>query len=112
MLQTFLPGLTPGHSLSTINPVNALLAGAFGSGLVRANTKYLKRVNLQKCFFKFNRLKNNLKTLEQKVDSFPQISTELNSRNWRKKFTVIDKELKKNTSCAYATVETQRITNL
>lgn len=39
---TFLPGVTPGVSLSTINPVKALLAGALGSGFVRANTKYLK----------------------------------------------------------------------
>lgn len=41
-VRTFPPGVTPGHSRSTMNPVNALLAGHLGSGLVRANTKYLK----------------------------------------------------------------------
>lgn len=39
---TFLPGVSPGVSRSTIKPLNALLAGHLGSGLVRANTKYLK----------------------------------------------------------------------
>lgn len=39
---TFLPGVMPGVSRSTIKPVKALLAGAFGSGFVRASTKYLK----------------------------------------------------------------------
>lgn len=38
---TFLPGVKPGESRSTIKPVNALLAGALGSGFVRAKTKYL-----------------------------------------------------------------------
>lgn len=38
---TLRPGVTPGQSLSTMNPVNALLAGHLGSGLVRASTKYL-----------------------------------------------------------------------
>lgn len=37
---TLRPGVTPGHSRSTMKPVNALLAGAFGSGLVLARTKY------------------------------------------------------------------------
>lgn len=37
---TFRPGITPGKSLSTIKPENAFEAGAFGSGFVRANTKY------------------------------------------------------------------------
>lgn len=39
---TFRPGVKPGESRSTINPVNALDAGALGSGFVRAKTKYLK----------------------------------------------------------------------
>ena len=37
---TFFPGRTPGVSRSTTKPVNALFAEAFGSGFVRARTKY------------------------------------------------------------------------
>lgn len=37
---TLRPGVTPGVSRSTMNAVNALLAGAFGSGFVRAKRKY------------------------------------------------------------------------
>lgn len=61
MFNSFLPGFTPSHSLSTMKPVNALLAGAFGSGLVRANTKYLQvKVRL---FFKMDvTIKKNLLT--------------------------------------------------
>ena len=40
MFSSFLPTVRPGVSRSTMKPVNALLAGAFGSGLVRASTKY------------------------------------------------------------------------
>lgn len=40
ILRTLRPGVTPAHSRSTMKPVNALLAGHFGSGLVRANKKY------------------------------------------------------------------------
>lgn len=43
---TFLPGVKPGVFRSTINPVNALDAGALGSGFVRANTKYLQQLNM------------------------------------------------------------------
>lgn len=38
---TFRPGVRPGVSLSTMKPVKALLAGAFGSGFVLAKRKYL-----------------------------------------------------------------------
>lgn len=41
-LLAFLPGVTPGVSRSTMKPLNALLAGHLGSGLVRARTKYLQ----------------------------------------------------------------------
>lgn len=40
---TFLPGVSPGVSRSTIKPVNALLAGHLGSEFVRARRKYLKQ---------------------------------------------------------------------
>ncbi len=36
---TFRPRVKPGLSASIANAVNALLAGAFGSGLVRAKRK-------------------------------------------------------------------------
>ena len=36
---TFRPRVKPGFSASIANAVNALLAGAFGSGLVRAKRK-------------------------------------------------------------------------
>jgi hypothetical protein len=36
---TFRPRVKPGVSASKANAVNALLAGAFGSGLVRAKRK-------------------------------------------------------------------------
>ena len=39
MFFSFLPGVTPGVSASTINPVKALLAGHLGSGFVLARTK-------------------------------------------------------------------------
>jgi hypothetical protein len=39
---TFLPGVTPGVSRSTMKPLNALDAGHLGSGFVRAKTKYLQ----------------------------------------------------------------------
>lgn len=39
MILTFLPLITPGESPSTMNPVNALLAGTLGSATVRARTK-------------------------------------------------------------------------
>lgn len=39
---TLRPGVNPGVSLSTMKPVNALEAGALGSGFVRARTKYLE----------------------------------------------------------------------
>lgn len=38
---TFRPGVTPSYSRSTIKAVKALPAGAFGSGFVLANRKYL-----------------------------------------------------------------------
>lgn len=37
---TFLPGVTPAQSRSTMNPENAFPAGHLGSGFVRANKKY------------------------------------------------------------------------
>jgi hypothetical protein len=40
MFISFLPGVTPGVSLSTMKPVKALAGEHFGSGLVRAKTKY------------------------------------------------------------------------
>lgn len=40
VVHTFRPGVSPGVSRSTMKPVRALLAGAFGSGFVRAKTKY------------------------------------------------------------------------
>jgi hypothetical protein len=40
MFISLRPLVTPGQSASTINPVNAFPAGHFGSGLVRAKTKY------------------------------------------------------------------------
>lgn len=38
---TLRPGVTPSLSRSTMKPVRALPAEAFGSGFVLANTKYL-----------------------------------------------------------------------
>lgn len=43
IILTFLPRETPGKSLSTMNPVNALLAGHFGFGSDLASTKYLDK---------------------------------------------------------------------
>lgn len=38
---TLRPGVNPSDSRSTMKAVKALLAGAFGSGLVLTRTKYL-----------------------------------------------------------------------
>lgn len=63
MFCSLRPGVTPGVSRSTINAVNAFDAGALGSVLVRASTKYQlatpPRICLRQMFLFQNKVKLN-----------------------------------------------------
>ena len=63
-LHTFLSLVKPGESPSTMNPVNADPVFAFGSGSVRAKTKYLNMTSLCKIPVKFNKISQTYKYIE------------------------------------------------